>query len=162
MLVSNMATKVHFVILAAVLALSQVSCARHILQAPAAGMNPPVLESGPATTSAPATGANAAAANAAGTNATGEIAAGNNAAVAKSTLSNTTYPTLEAALTAANLTTLAAAVQAAGLPANATENVTILAPTNKAFTQRLQKDLQMTPQQLLQNKTLLVEVRECC
>uniref|UniRef100_A0A383VMY1 FAS1 domain-containing protein n=1 Tax=Tetradesmus obliquus TaxID=3088 RepID=A0A383VMY1_TETOB len=126
-------------------------------------MNPPVLESGPATTSAAPAGANAAGANAAGTNATGTNAAGanaagNNAAEAKSTLSNTTYPTLEAALTAANVTTLAAAVQAAGLPANATGNVTILAPTNKAFTQRLQKDLQMTPQQLLQNKTLLVEV----
>jgi hypothetical protein len=114
---------------------SHIVFSRQVLQAPVATMNPPVLESG-LTASSPAPAANTAAPAAA----------------------NTTYPTLEAALNAANLTTLAAAIQAAGLPSNTTENVTILAPNNRAFERRLQEDLQLTPQQLLQNKTLLVEV----
>jgi uncharacterized surface protein with fasciclin (FAS1) repeats len=117
-----------------------IASARHVLQAPATTMNAPVLEAGPAAT--PAAPAPSTAAPA-GTN---------------QTSSNTTFPTLAAALEASNLTTLAAAVQAAGLAPNATENVTILAPTNRAFERRLPEDLQMTPQQLLQNQTLMVEV----
>jgi uncharacterized surface protein with fasciclin (FAS1) repeats len=120
-------------LLMALAVLSSTTSARHVLQAPAATMNAPVLESGPAATPAPP-------------------------AAADATSSNTTFPTLEAALKAANLTTLAAAVHAAGLAPNATESVTILAPTNKAFEKRLLEDLQMTPQQLLQNQTVLVEV----
>jgi uncharacterized surface protein with fasciclin (FAS1) repeats len=130
------------VLLAAVIANSHVASARHVLQAPAATMNPPVLESGPAASpAAPAA------------TAVPPAAINSNAGS-----SNKKFPTLEAALAAANLTTLAAAVQAAGLAPNTTENVTILAPNNKAFERRLLKDLQMTPQQFLQNKTLVLEV----
>jgi uncharacterized surface protein with fasciclin (FAS1) repeats len=128
------------VLVVALAVLSHVAAARHMLQAPGA-MNTPVLEAGPAATpAAPAASTEAA------------------PAPANTTSSNTTFPTLAAALQAENLTTLAAAVQAAGLAPNATENVTILAPTNRAFERRLLEDLQLTPQQLLQNRTILVEV----
>jgi uncharacterized surface protein with fasciclin (FAS1) repeats len=127
-----------YVLLIALAVQGHVASARHVLQAP---MNAAVLEAGPAATpAAPAASTEAA------------------PAPANTTSSNTTYPTLAAALEAANLTTLAAAVQTAGLAPNATENVTILAPTNRAFERRLLEDLQMTPQQLLQNQTILVEV----
>lgn len=79
------------------------------------------------------------------------------------------FPTFADALATAknstNLSTFAAAATAAesALAASgeapSTAAWTFLAPTNKAFTKRLKQDLQITPEQLLQNKTLLVEVR---
>ncbi|WIA36151.1 hypothetical protein OEZ86_007497 [Tetradesmus obliquus] len=76
------------------------------------------------------------------------------------------YPTLAEAVAAAsstnNLSTLIAAVQAAGLADSLKADTawTIFAPTNEAFATRLQAALGITPQQLLEpsNKDTLVKV----
>jgi uncharacterized surface protein with fasciclin (FAS1) repeats len=73
------------------------------------------------------------------------------------------YPSLSSALTAAatapQLTTLLAAIKAAGVASALTPNTTwtILAPTNKAFQTRLAK-LNVTADALLKNKDLLVKI----